>query len=136
MTGAQKSRLPEFQFAGFAFAPYLPDDATVGAADFGGRHAVFFEGRRLADEIIPRGVLNGGGNILVAAGRDLRANHVADGFAQCDSVAVHVRTLGRGHFARKRFVFPFWFFKVSNHWKFTDCKLPMTGNFRNPKLQT
>ena len=101
MTGAQKSRLPRLQFAGFSLAPNLAQNAAVRAVNLRRRHAVFFKGRRMADEIIPGGVLNRGGNILVSSRCDLRADHVAEGFAQCDSVTYHGTTLFCAHNARK-----------------------------------
>jgi hypothetical protein len=128
MTDARKSRLPGLQRSGFAIAFHLSHDVAMGAADLGGRDAIFCKRRGLADEIIPRGVLNGGGNILVAAGCNLRANHVAHGFAQCDSIAVHAGTLGRAFAARKRFVFPFAVSIFSNDWKMSAAKFPTIGN--------
>ena len=91
MTGAQKSRLPRLQFAGFSLAPHLAQNAAVRTVNFLRRDAVFFKGRGMADEIIPGRVLNRGGNVRVASGRDLRANHFADGFAQCYSMTYHGR---------------------------------------------
>jgi hypothetical protein len=91
--GGRKSRFPGFQSSGLAITANSSQIARRGLFHFRRIHAIFFEERGSSDKIMPGGVLNGGGKILVTTAFYLRSQGFADRRRKSYMMTIHTTTL-------------------------------------------